>query len=86
MLRKTCNEEVYRNNEHVSAADCSCASQQVMEQHYVLEKSETKKLPHKNSLRYSTYVLFKQAESWESIGNEASNRKLMGELCTQVES
>lgn len=49
MLRKTSNEEIYRNNEHVSAADCSCASQQVMEQHYMLEKSE-KKLPPKNSL------------------------------------
>lgn len=52
MLRKTSNEEIYRNNEHVSAADCSCASQQVMEQHYMLEKSE-KKLPPKNSLWYS---------------------------------
>jgi len=69
---------------NVSAADCSCASQQVMEQHYVLEKSETKKSPPKNSVRYSIYILFKQAGSWENIGKEASNRKLMGELCTHV--
>lgn len=58
MLRKT-GKEIYKNNEHVSAADCSCASQQVMEQHYVLEKTETKRLPPKNTLQHSICVLFK---------------------------
>lgn len=60
MQIKTGNEEIYRNNEHVSAEDCSHASQQateqgskVMEQHYVLEKSATKKLSPKNSLQYN---------------------------------
>lgn len=84
MLRKTGNESIYRNSEHVSATDYSPALQQVIEQHQVFEKKEAKKFTCKNSSKHRIYPLFKHTECWENSGKEAPNRKLMGELCPHV--